>query len=256
MNIDSMPFGNASGFIIRIAKKFRLLFVIICALFTQILDASAINVQSAGVLIDPGHSSASPGAISCTGKPEYIYNEELAKEVVSILGKHKVKVSTTHDKKQNISLVNRAQAAKGKDLILSLHHDSVQPQFIKWDKKRQPCSFKARGYSIFISPKNKHYNKSLCYAKILGSALLRRGLVPTLHHAENIPGENRKLIDAKRGIYLYDDLIVLKNSDAPAVLLEAAVIVNPKDETRARSGPYRRKIADAILEMVTSPRKK
>lgn len=74
---------------------------------------------------------------------------------------------------------------------------------------------------------------------------------PTLHHAEKIAGENRELLDPINGIYVFDDLVVLKNSDAPAVLLEAAVIVNPDDEKKASSSQYQNKIAEAALDMVS-----
>jgi len=210
----------------------------------------ASESHSGVLLIDPGHSPRSPGATSCTGIPEYLYNNNLADTVVATLKQQHVPVITTRQSKENISLQDRALAAKGKKLLLSLHHDSVQPQFVNWSNKGRPSSAKAQGYSIFISRKNKYYSKSLLFARKLGAALHQRGLVPTLHHAEKIPGENRQLIDPKLGIYLYDNLHVLMNSDAPAVLLEAAVIVNPRDEALAASIKYQRKIAESVAEMV------
>ena len=99
--------------------------------------------------------------------------------------------------------------------------------------------------------KNRHFKESLEYARMLGKSLVIRGLTPTLHHAEKITGENRELLDSVNGIYIFDDLVVLKNSEAPAVLLEAAVIVNPLDEKRASSAQYQKMIADAVLEMMT-----
>jgi N-acetylmuramoyl-L-alanine amidase len=60
------------------------------------------------------------------------------------------------------------------------------------------------------------------------------------------------LIDPEKGIYLFDDLVVLKNADAPAVLLEAAVIVHPKDEKKASSTQYRNIISEAVMDMATN----
>jgi len=54
----------------------------------------------------------------------------------------------------------------------------------------------------------------------------------TLHHAEQ---ENRELLDGNRSIYSFDDLIVLKGLNSPAVLLEAAVAVNRQEELVAES---------------------
>jgi N-acetylmuramoyl-L-alanine amidase len=227
--------------------------LIIC-LFARAGVAQSSEIGSEAYILDPGHSPASPGATSCSGISEYLYNENLAETVASLLRKRRLNVTTTRKNNENIPLLNRAAAAKEKRLFLSIHHDSVQPQFIVRDARKRPCSSKAHGYSIFISRKNKHYTQSLSYATSLGTALLTKGLTPTLHHAEKIPGENRELLDSRLGIYLFDDLVVLKNSDAPAVLFEAAVIVHPKDEVRASSKTYRMKIAEAILEMVESNR--
>ena len=57
----------------------------------------------------------------------------------------------------------------------------------------------------------------------------------TLHHAEPIGGENRALLDARCGVYQYDDLVVLKDFRSPAVLFEAAVVVNSDEEFVAES---------------------
>jgi len=233
----------------RIASCLLILIIIVFAV-AEIVQASKVDLDA--FVLDPGHSPASPGATSCTGKSEYLYNENLAEAVVSLLKKRGINVKTTRRKNENIPLLKRAGAAKGKKLILSLHHDSVQPQFIVRDVKKRPRTSKAHGYSIFISKKNKYYSQSLSYATSLGTALLKKGLTPTFHHAEKIPGENRQLLDSRRGIYLYDDLVVLKNSDAPAILLEAAVIVNPKDEVKASSKKFLDKIAEAIEEMIIS----
>ena len=78
-----------------------------------------------------------------------------------------------------------------------------------------------------------------------------RGLRPSLHHAEKIAGENRQLLDPDLGIYRYDDLVVLRKADAPAILLEAAVLVHPQDEARAASAAYQRQIADAVAGMMS-----
>ena len=52
------------------------------------------------------------------------------------------------------------------------------------------------------------------------------------------------------GFHIFDDLVVLKNADAPSILFEAAVIVNPQDEARAISKSYKRGIAKSVSEMM------
>lgn len=221
--------------------------VIVLVLF--VLISQATGAYSGGFIVDPGHSPKSKGATSCTGKSEHLYNEILSQYIITYLSKHHIPVTLTRKPHENLSLNDRALLADGKTLFLSIHHDSVQPQFITW-KNHLPTSSKAEGYSIFVSSKNRYYEQSLKYAQRLGAAMRSRGLSPSKHHGEKISGENRQLLDAENGIYLFDDLVVLKNANAPAILFEAAVIVNSQDEVRASSEQYKLQIAEAVLEMV------
>ena len=71
-----------------------------------------------------------------------------------------------------------------------------------------------------------------------------------MHHAENIPGENRELLNTTMGIYRFDDLIVLKKTNIPAVLLEVGVIVDPDDEKYVSSKDKQKAISQAIVSSV------
>ncbi len=221
--------------------------IVIVTIF--LISLQATGAYSGGFIIDPGHSPKSKGATSCTGNSEYLYNDILSQYIITYLSNQRMPVTLTRTPHEEISLKDRALSASGKKIFLSIHHDSVQPQFITW-KKSLPTSSKAEGYSIFVSYKNQHYEESLKYARVFGAALRGRGFKPSKHHGENIAGENRKLLDSENGIYLFDDLVVLKNSDAPAILFEAAVIVNPQDESRAVSESYKRGIAESVGDML------
>ena len=74
--------------------------------------------------------------------------------------------------------------------------------------------------------------------------------MPALHHAEKIKGENRELIDRELGIYLFDDLVVLRTAQCPSVLFKSGVIINPYDDLLVKSHEYRTKIAQSMLKMV------
>ena len=78
--------------------------------------------------------------------------------------------------------------------------------------------------------------------------MLKEGFSPSLHHAEKIEGENRKLVDKDRGVYEYDDLIILKNAKMAAVLLECGIIVNRDEEEQLWNPATQRKIVSAILQ--------
>ena len=118
-------------------------------------------------------------------------------------------------------------------------------------RSRRAFSDKFSGYSLFVSRQNQYFDHSLTFAKLLGAALMAQGMRYSAHHAEAIPGEGRQLIDSKTGVYLYDNLVVLKFTKAPAVLLEAGVIVNRVEELVLASPEGREHIGAAILEAVS-----
>jgi N-acetylmuramoyl-L-alanine amidase len=202
------------------------------------------------VVLDPGHSPGGPGAKSCSGVYEHVYNSRLADTIVEYLAARNIRVDVTRTPDGEISLTDRAKMSAGKKLFLSLHHDSAQPQFITC-RNGNPCSEKAQGYSIFVSGKNGFFRESLVCARVLGEALKNSGLLPSTHHGEKIRGENRESLDAALGIYRFDDLVVLKNAKSPALLLEAAVIIHPGDDARAGTREYQLKIADAVEKTIT-----
>ena len=71
-----------------------------------------------------------------------------------------------------------------------------------------------------------------------------------LHHAEKIAGENRELLDAKLGIYRFDDLVVLAKTKIPAVLLEVGVIVDADDEAYVNNPQHQKTMINAISNAV------
>ena len=152
----------------------------------------------------------------------------------------------------DISLTDRTDIAnkKNADLFISIHHDSVQPHYLSpwiFEGKRLLYSDKFIGYSLFYSEKNKESEHSLTFAKITGTELVNDKFSPTLHHAEKIEGENRELIDKEKGIYRFDDLVVLKTANMPSILLEAGIIVNRKEEMFLSSPKYQKKLVSRIV---------
>lgn len=196
--------------------------------------------------LDVGHTSQKYGALSSSCEKEYNYNLALVKYIDKKLRQNSDITIFSNIEAQNISFSKRYELSQGKDLFVSIHHDSVQPQYITYDGKHCPQTNYAQGFSIFVSKKNKYYEKSLLYARKFATNLMAKGLKPTLHHSENIDGERRVLLDRRLGIYQFDDLKVLKNAHSPAFLFEAGVIVNPKDEQLVRSVDFRDSIVFAL----------
>jgi N-acetylmuramoyl-L-alanine amidase len=134
-------------------------------------------------------------------------------------------------------------------LLLAIHHDSVQPKYLKtWrvgGKEELYCDL-FRGFSLFVSQKNKKWEASLSIAREVGKSLRKARFERTLHHAEKIRGENRVMLDSLNGVYLFDDLTILKESEVPAILIECGVIVNREEERLLDKDEYRQRFAHAV----------
>lgn len=202
--------------------------------------------------IDIGHSLASPGATSARGVLEFSFNRELARATARELSRRSIKHALVGKDGKSITLQGRPQAAKkaGANFFLSLHHDSVQKQYLQqwmWRGQLRFHSSHAKGFSLFVSRRNPHPAASLACASAIGSELVRKGFVPSEHHAEDVPGERRQWADRANGVYWFDDLIVLKTASMPAVLFEAGVIVNRDEEMRLASPAIRSSLASSLV---------
>ena len=201
--------------------------------------------------IDIGHSVRRGGATSASGRKEYEFNRDLAVVLLERLRKLKAKAFIVETKGRTLALKERARraAAKGATLLVSVHHDSVQPRYLKTRRHKgvtQRYSEKFSGFSVFVSAKNSHYLESLEFATAISRRLMSEKFKPTLHHAEAIPGENRTLLDPRLGLYRFDGLGILRSASMPALLLEAGVIVHPKEEQRLRARAYQTAFANAV----------
>jgi N-acetylmuramoyl-L-alanine amidase len=76
--------------------------------------------------------------------------------------------------------------------------------------------------------------------------LRRAGFAPSRYHADPVVGENRPFADEANGVHYFDNLAVLKTASIPALLFEAAVIVNRDEELRMRDPVVRQRIADSV----------
>ena len=209
--------------------------------------------SSPNIAIDVGHSRLSPGAISARGKPEFEFNADLAKSLQSVLDSHNIMSFFIGEDGDMVDINQRTAKANANNasLLLSIHHDSAQPQYLnKWTWRHKTLSYgdNFSGFSLFISRKNPQLEKSLDCARMIGKALKRNGFTSSNHHAQPINGENRQWADKSAGVYYYDDLIVLKTAKMPAVLLEAGVIINRNEEQDLQTDSTRNLIASAITE--------
>ena len=206
------------------------------------------------VVVDVGHTVDVPGAMSARGIPEYAFNLQLAREIKQALvdaGFEQTVLLITATAPRR-GLVERAARANSMhaNLFIAIHHDSV-PDNLKhgWDYGGQKNEFNDDypGYAIFISNDNADPAGSLLFGSLLGRELERRSLNYTPHYTLALMGHRRRvLVDAEAGVYRYDQLIVLRQTTMPAVLLEAGSIVNRQEELELGT-PERRSLTSAAI---------
>lgn len=206
------------------------------------------------VIVDVGHTAEVPGAMSARGAPEYEFNLRLARQIEQKLidaGFARTVLLITSGPPRR-GLFERAVHANNlpADLFLSIHHDSVPTWFMEtweYEGKERRFSDRFHGHSIFISNDNIDRKGSLLYAKLLGAQLKARGLEYTPHYTEAfMRNRRRELVDAETGVYRYDQLVVLRKTQMPAVLLEAGSIIN-RDEELLLATPERQALISAAV---------
>lgn len=206
------------------------------------------------VVVDVGHTVAVPGAMSARGVPEYTFNLALATQVKDALvsagfTQTTLLITATAPWRGLFERAARANAMHA-NLFIAIHHDSVPDNLMKtwqYGGQNQGYNDDYPGYALFISNDNTDRAGSLQFGSLLGKELQARGLNYTPHYTLPIMGHRRReLLDAKAGVYRYDQLIVLRATRMPAVLLEAGSIVN-RDEELQLAGHERQAATSAAI---------
>jgi N-acetylmuramoyl-L-alanine amidase len=214
--------------------------------------------ESFRLVLDVGHTADVPGAMSARGATEYSFNLALAQEAKQELvdaGFTKTVLLIT-DKPPLQGLFSRAIAANSlpADLFLSIHHDSVPDNLLQtwqYEGQEQHYNDDYPGYALFISNDNGDRAGSLLFGSFLGKELQARGEHYTPHYTLALMGHRRReLVDPTAGVYRYDQLIVLRMTRMPALLLEAGSIVNRQEELELGTDERRVRTSDAIVAAV------
>jgi N-acetylmuramoyl-L-alanine amidase len=207
------------------------------------------------VALDIGHTPAHPGAISATGIPEYEFNKIVVTKINIALTKTRTIQPYIVTSSNDLTLASRTRlaAAHAAELFIAIHHDSAQDKYLRtWnvDGKIERYSDDFSGYGVFFSRRNAQPDASFEFAELLGASMAAEGFHFSQHHAEPIKGENREIVDADAGVYRFDDLIVLRTAQMPAVLLECGVIVNRLEEKSLLTSERQEQIAQAVTNAV------
>jgi N-acetylmuramoyl-L-alanine amidase len=221
-------------------------------------NPSKCNSSAFRVVLDVGHTVDVPGAMSARNVPEYAFNLQLSQDIDKALvdaGFDKTVLLITA-KAPPYGLVERAVRANamGADLFVAIHHDSVPDNLLQsWEYEGQQNSYNDNypGYALFVSYDNADRKGSLEFGHLLGKALQANGLQYTPHYTQALMGHyRRELIDADAGVYRFDQLVVLKMTHMPAVLLEAGSIINRSEELELGTAERRAKTSAAVVSAV------
>lgn len=212
------------------------------------------GIAHAWVALDVGHNLDQPGATSARGRTEFEFNRVMALELARSLRVLGVEARLINADGSIRSLTARARAARGAQLLVAIHHDSVQPQFLTpWfhdGMERLRSGDRFSGFSLFVSRRSAALGAGLRCASAIGEGLQVDGFRPSLYHAESVPGEFKPFADRTNGVHYFDNLVVLKVAEMPALLLEAGVIVNRDEEERLLDPARMRRMADAIARSI------
>jgi N-acetylmuramoyl-L-alanine amidase len=207
------------------------------------MTAACLAVASELVAVDVGHYLAEPGVISASGRAEFEYNRDLAFILRSFLERNGLPVRLIGEKGDYAVLHYRTRDARGADLFVSIHHDSVKERLL-------PRAGEFSGFSLFVSRDNPHLARSLACASRMGKSLRQKGFAPSRYHADAVLGESRPFADEENGVHYFDNLAVARTAAMPAVLVEAGVIVNREEDKRMLDPQVQARIAAALAEGV------
>ena len=206
------------------------------------------------IVLDVGHTAESEGAISARNVAEFIFNLRLAQRIEEKLkakGFAETRLLLTEGKAKP-SLAKRVAAANDlhANLLLSIHHDSVPNSLLEdWEFEGKKSHFSDRfsGYSVFVSRNNPDFKTSLSFAELVGKAMKAQGLQYARQYTQPIMGRyQHPLLNKETGVYSYDQLVVLRSTQMPAVLLEAGSIINRDEELKMDSSEHRDIVSSAV----------
>jgi N-acetylmuramoyl-L-alanine amidase len=216
--------------------------------------ATACEPAKFRIVLDVGHTAESEGATSARNVAEFIFNLRLARRIEEKLkadGFPETRLLVTEGKARR-SLVKRVAAANElhANLFLSIHHDSVPNSLLEnWEFEGKKSHFSDRfaGYSVFVSRDNPDFKTSLAFAELVAKEMKAEGLQYGRQYTLPIMGRyQHPLLNKETGVYSYDQLVVLKSTRMPAVLLEAGSIIN-RDEEIKMDSPERRDIISSAV---------
>lgn len=172
------------------------------------------------IVLDPGHGGSNPGALGLTGTLESEINFDISKRLSKLLEEAGAYVITTRKSNQDVELNERAAISNknSADLFISIHADShPKPE--------------TKGSTIYAH--NYASKNSWALAWYIHNSIIE------------FSGFESKGLKAA-------DFVVLRETKAPAVLIETGYLTNKDDEYLLKKSNHRQKIAQGIFTGIIS----
>lgn len=171
------------------------------------------------IVIDPGHGGKDPGTIGINNSLEKDINLDISKKLYKKLKGKGYEVIITRDKDEYIDNIQRAKLANKEKakIFVSIHCNSAKN------------NSSANGIQVLYYPSNKATNNELFAQTVLDEVLRNTG------------ANNKGIVERK-------DLIVLNQTNMPAIVVECGFLSNEDEANLLGTHRYQRKIVNGIVK--------
>lgn len=173
------------------------------------------------IVLDPGHGGKDPGAISPNGVREKDVNLQIGLKAKALLESLGYDVIMTRTDDTFVDLYDRANIANrnNADIFVSIHHNSTLNNSIN-------------GLEILYCPRGQGKAKAedqFPLAEVVSKSIL-----------ESTGGNDR-------GIFQKPGLVVIRETNMPAILVEVGYLSNSADEAQIVNDAYQNKVVQGLI---------
>ncbi len=214
------------------------------------------------IVIDPGHGGQDPGAIAVGGGYEKAITLAMAREVARQLkASGRYRVALTRDRDIFIPLRERVAIAraKGADLFISLHADSITSQQVR-GLSIYTLSEKASDREAEMLAQRENQSDAIGGLDLTGqtadvaSILIGMSQRDTMNRSRRFAATLLKSLDPNiallPGPLRSAGFAVLTAADVPAVLVEMGYLSHSQDARLLTSDMHRKRMAGSLLRAV------
>nr|WP_300003531.1 N-acetylmuramoyl-L-alanine amidase [Tissierella sp.] len=175
------------------------------------------------IVIDAGHGGHDGGTIGVNGSYEKDINLEISQKIIKKLQAKGYEVISTRDNDEYIDNIERARLANrsSSDVFLSIHCNALENN-----------DYISGAQVLYYPDKNKgnqDLNNKNMAETMMNSIVSATGVID-------------------KGIIEREDLIVLNQTNMPAMVVECGFLSNPNEEKLLLNSRYQNKLVDSIIQ--------